>query len=73
MVFAGVKVVSIGRVVSARTQGMGIVFTRVEQRYQAILERWIRPHVSGVRCLGTEHPPPALHALCEAANLGERV
>jgi hypothetical protein len=41
MVYAGARVVAIGRVVSARAEGMGIVFTKVEQRYQAILKRWI--------------------------------
>ena len=41
MVYAGARVVAIGRVVSARAEGMGIVFTKVEQRYQAILEQWI--------------------------------
>src|ERR1700674_123699 len=31
------------------------------------------PCLSGVRRLGTQHPMPALHALCEAAYLAQRV
>jgi hypothetical protein len=50
MVYAGARVVAIGRVVSARAEGMGIVFTKVEQRYQAILKRWIAE--SPVNCSG---------------------
>ncbi|MFI5096111.1 MAG: PilZ domain-containing protein [Candidatus Acidiferrales bacterium] len=41
IVYAGAKVVAFGRVVSARAEGMGIVFTKIEQRDQAVLERWI--------------------------------
>ena len=41
IVHAGAKVVASGRVVSARTDGMGIAFTNIEQRDLAILERWI--------------------------------
>ena len=41
MVHADAKVMAMGRVASARTEGMGIAFTKVEQRDQAILERWL--------------------------------
>jgi hypothetical protein len=41
IVYAGAKVMAFGRVVSARTNGMGITFTGMEQRDQAILERWM--------------------------------
>jgi hypothetical protein len=38
---AGAKVVASGRVASARADGMGIAFTKIEQHDQTILERWI--------------------------------
>lgn len=41
IVHAGAKVVASGRVVSARTDGIGIAFSNIEQRDLAILERWI--------------------------------
>lgn len=41
IVYAGAKVVTSGRVVSTRTDGMGIAFSNIEQRDLAILERWI--------------------------------
>jgi hypothetical protein len=41
IVYAGAKVVASGRVVSARADGMGIAFTKIEQRDQAVLEQWI--------------------------------
>jgi hypothetical protein len=41
IIHAGVKVVASGRVVSAHADGMGIAFTKIEQRDQSILEQWI--------------------------------
>ena len=41
IIHAGVKVVASGRVVSAHADGMGIAFTKIEQRDQAILEQWV--------------------------------
>jgi hypothetical protein len=41
IVHAGAKVVISGRVVSVRADGMGIAFTKIEQRDQAVLEQWI--------------------------------
>jgi hypothetical protein len=41
IVHAGAKVVAFGRVVSARTDGMSIAFTKMEQRDEAVLERWL--------------------------------
>ncbi len=41
IVYAGAKVVASGRVASARADGMGIAFTKLEQNDQAVLDRWI--------------------------------
>ena len=41
IIHAGAKVVASGRVVFARADGMGIAFTKIEQRDQVILEQWI--------------------------------
>ena len=41
IVYAGAKVVASGRVVTARADGMGIAFTKIEQRDQEVLEQWI--------------------------------
>jgi hypothetical protein len=41
IVHAGAKVVASGRVVSTRADGMSIAFTKIEQRDQAVLDRWI--------------------------------
>jgi hypothetical protein len=41
IVYAGAKVVASGRVVSARADGMGIAFTKIEQRDHTVLEQWI--------------------------------
>ena len=41
IVYAGAKFVAFGRVVSARADGMGIAFTKIELRDQAVLERWM--------------------------------
>lgn len=41
LVHAGGKVAAFGQVVSARTEGMGIVFTKIEASDQAVLERWM--------------------------------
>jgi hypothetical protein len=41
IVHAGAKVAAFGRVVSTRADGMGIAFTKIEQRDQAVLGRWI--------------------------------
>ncbi len=41
IVYAGAKVVASGQVISARRNGMSIVFTMIEQRDQAVLERWM--------------------------------
>ena len=41
IVYAGAKVVAFGRVASARADGMGIAFTKIEQGDQAVLERWM--------------------------------
>jgi hypothetical protein len=41
IVHTGAKIVASGRVVSARADGMGIAFTKIEQRDQAVLEQWI--------------------------------
>jgi hypothetical protein len=41
IVYASSKVVASGRVVFARADGMGIAFTKIEQRDQTVLEQWI--------------------------------
>ncbi len=41
IIHAGAKVVASGRVASARVDGMGIAFLKIEQHDQAVLERWI--------------------------------
>jgi hypothetical protein len=41
IVHAGAKVAASGRVVSLRAEGMGIAFIKIEERDQAVLERWI--------------------------------
>ena len=41
IVFAGAKFVASGHVVSSRADGMGIAFSKVEQRDQTVLEQWI--------------------------------
>jgi PilZ domain len=41
IVYAGAKVGAFGRVVSAHADGMGVVFTKIEQADQAVLERWM--------------------------------
>lgn len=40
IVHAGAKIMVLGRVVSARAEGMGIVFTKIEPSDQAVLELW---------------------------------
>jgi Tfp pilus assembly protein PilZ len=41
IVYAGAKVAASGRVASARADGMGIAFTKIEQHDQAVLEGWL--------------------------------
>jgi hypothetical protein len=41
IVYAGVKVVAFGHVVSAHAGGMGIAFTKVEARDQAVIDGWL--------------------------------
>lgn len=41
IIHGGVKVVGSGRVVAVRAEGMSIAFTKIEQRDQSILEKWI--------------------------------
>jgi PilZ domain len=41
IVYADAKVVGFGVVVSARTDGVSIAFTGVEQRDHEVLERWL--------------------------------
>ena len=41
IVHAGAKIVALGHVVSARAEGMGIVFTDIEPSDQAVLELWM--------------------------------
>jgi hypothetical protein len=41
LIHAGAKVMAYGRVVTARANGMGVAFTRIEQGDQAVLERWM--------------------------------
>jgi hypothetical protein len=41
IIHAGAKVVASGRVVSARADGMGIAFTKIEQHDQSVLEQWM--------------------------------
>ena len=39
--YAGTEVVASGRVVSARADGMSIAFAKIEQRDEAVVERWL--------------------------------
>jgi hypothetical protein len=41
IVHAGAKFLAAGRVVFSTSEGMGIAFTKVEQRDQVTLERWL--------------------------------
>jgi len=41
IVHAGARIIALGRVVSARAEGMGIVFTKIEPSDQAVLELWM--------------------------------
>jgi hypothetical protein len=41
LVRAGAKFMAFGHVVSARTDGMSVTFTKIEPRDQAILEQWM--------------------------------
>jgi hypothetical protein len=41
IVHADAKVVTFGHIVSARADGMSIAFDKIEERDQAVLERWI--------------------------------
>jgi hypothetical protein len=41
IVYAGAKVVALGRVAYARSEGMGIAFTKIEPRYRAVLDQWM--------------------------------
>ena len=41
IVHAGAKIVALGHVVSAHTEGMGIAFTNIEPGDEAVLELWM--------------------------------
>jgi hypothetical protein len=41
IVHAGAKLEALGRVVYSNAEGMGVAFTRIEEGYQAILDRWM--------------------------------
>ena len=41
IIYAGAKVVASGRVASARADGMGIAFNKLEQNDQSVLDRWM--------------------------------
>ena len=42
IVYGGAKVVALGHVVSARAGGMGIAFTKIEARDQAVIDGWLK-------------------------------
>jgi hypothetical protein len=41
IVHAGAKVVALGRVAYARSEGIGIAFTKIEPEYRAVLDKWM--------------------------------
>jgi hypothetical protein len=62
IVHAGEKVLTFGRVVSARTDGMNITFDKIEQCDQTVLEGWLSKLRDAVRSLSLPIAPPCVIA-----------